>query len=53
MSAPLVRCDEVVWDLLGLSMASWNAIISLALAALWLSAAVLAPISYESSSASQ
>jgi disulfide bond formation protein DsbB len=53
MSAPLVRCDEVVWDLLGLSMASWNAIISLALAALWLSAAVLAPVSYESSSASQ
>ena len=36
MSAPLVRCDEVQWDLLGLSLASWNAVISLGLAALWL-----------------
>ena len=40
MSAPLVRCDEVVWDLLGLSMASWNGIISLGLAGLWLAAAL-------------
>ncbi|MFQ5566470.1 MAG: disulfide bond formation protein B [Paracoccaceae bacterium] len=40
MSAPLVRCDEIVWDLLGLTMASWNALISLGLAALWLAAAV-------------
>ncbi len=40
MSAPLVRCDEVAWDLLGLSMASWNAVISLGLAALWLAAAM-------------
>ncbi|MGM0585152.1 MAG: disulfide bond formation protein B [Pseudomonadota bacterium] len=36
MAAPLVRCDEVAWQLLGLSMASWNALISLALAGLWL-----------------
>ncbi len=43
MSAPLVRCDEVVWDLLGLSMASWNAVISLGLAGLWLASAVRAP----------
>jgi disulfide bond formation protein DsbB len=39
MSAPLVRCDEVPWDMLGLSMASWNALIALALAALWIAAA--------------
>lgn len=39
MTAPLIRCDEVVWSLLGLSMASWNAILSLALAAIWLAAA--------------
>ena len=43
MSAPLVRCDEVAWDLLGLSMASWNAVISLGLAALWLAAAMRGP----------
>jgi disulfide bond formation protein DsbB len=38
MAAPLVRCDEVAWSLLGLSMASWNAILSLGLAAIWLAA---------------
>ncbi len=43
MSAPLVRCDEVQWDMLGLSLASWNAAISLGLAALWLASAVRAP----------
>ena len=53
MNAPLVRCDEVQWDLLGLSMASWNAVISLGLAGLWLAAAVWAPNPYDSSSASQ
>ena len=26
---PLVRCDEVQWSLFGLSMAGWNALISL------------------------
>ena len=35
MEAPLVRCDEVAWSFLGLSMASWNALISLGLAGLW------------------
>lgn len=30
MSAPLVRCDEVQWQLFGISLAGWNAIISLA-----------------------
>lgn len=40
MTAPLVRCDEVAWIFAGLSMAAWNAILSFALAALWLAAAV-------------
>ena len=35
MEAPLVRCDEVAWQMLGLSMASWNMVISLGLAGLW------------------
>lgn len=39
MNAPLVRCDEVAWQALGLSMASWNAVFSFGLAALWLMAA--------------
>ena len=29
MSVPLVRCDQVQWSLLGISMAGWNAILSL------------------------
>ena len=33
-SGPMVRCDEVVWSLLGLSMAGWNAVVSLGLALL-------------------
>ena len=36
MSAPVVRCDEVPWEMLGLSMASWNAVASFGIAALWL-----------------
>jgi disulfide bond formation protein DsbB len=36
MAAPLVRCDEVAWQMLGLSMASWNAVASFGLALLWL-----------------
>ncbi len=39
MSAPLVRCDEVPWELLTLSMASWNSLFSLVLACLWIAAA--------------
>ena len=38
MSAPLVRCDEIAWQLAGLSMAGWNMVISLGLAGLWLAA---------------
>jgi disulfide bond formation protein DsbB len=39
LAAPVVRCDEVAWEWLGLSMAGWNALLSLGLAALWLMAA--------------
>ncbi|MCU0912788.1 MAG: disulfide bond formation protein B [Rhodobacteraceae bacterium] len=35
----IVRCTEVVWSMGGLSMASWNAILSFGLMALWLAAA--------------
>jgi disulfide bond formation protein DsbB len=38
IAAP-VRCDEVPWEMLGLSMASWNGIASLMLAFLWVAAA--------------
>ncbi|MEM9716523.1 MAG: disulfide bond formation protein B [Pseudomonadota bacterium] len=38
MSAPLVRCDEIPWDLFGISMAGWNAIASAGLALLWIEA---------------
>ena len=39
LAAPIVRCDEVAWSMAGLSMASWNAVLSLALALVWLAAA--------------
>jgi disulfide bond formation protein DsbB len=29
MKVPLVRCDQVQWEFLGISMAGWNAILSL------------------------
>jgi len=38
--SPLVQCDAVAWEMFGLSMASWNALISLGLAGLWLAAAM-------------
>jgi disulfide bond formation protein DsbB len=38
MSAPLVRCDDIPWQLAGISMAGWNAIISIVLCALWVKA---------------
>lgn len=53
MQSQVVRCDEITWEFLWLTMAGWNALISLALAALWLSCAVLPPNPYDSSSASQ
>lgn len=39
MSAPLIRCDEIAWQMLGLSMAGWNMVVSFGLAAVWLLAA--------------
>ncbi|MQY41523.1 disulfide bond formation protein B [Epibacterium sp. SM1969] len=39
MSAPLVRCDEIAWELFGISMAGWNVILSFTLALLWFAAA--------------
>ena len=36
LDAPLIRCDEVSWQFLSLSMASWNVLVSLALAGIWL-----------------
>jgi disulfide bond formation protein DsbB len=42
LAAPVVRCEQVAWDLLGLSMASWNGLLSLVLAGLWVGAAMLA-----------
>ena len=29
MKVPLIRCDQIQWSLFGISMAGWNAIISL------------------------
>lgn len=46
LEAPVVRCDEIAWSFLGLSMAAWNGLASAALALLWARA-------YASSSASQ
>ncbi|MCT8160496.1 disulfide bond formation protein B [Pseudoruegeria sp. SHC-113] len=37
-SANIVMCDEVAWAMFGLSMASWNALASFALCALWIAA---------------
>ena len=34
LATPLVRCDEVAWSLFGLSMAGWNALISLDIVAI-------------------
>lgn len=35
----IVMCDEVAWEMFGLSMASWNGLACLALAAVWFAAA--------------
>jgi disulfide bond formation protein DsbB len=39
MDAPIVRCDQVQWSLLGISMAGWNFLVSTgsAVLILWLS----------------
>jgi disulfide bond formation protein DsbB len=46
LATPVVLCDEIAWSWLGISMAGWNALLSLGLAILWFRA-------YASSSASQ
>lgn len=46
MTAEIVRCDEIPWSFLGLSMAAWNAVVSVILAG-------IAWKAYSSSSASQ
>ncbi|SOC08241.1 disulfide bond formation protein B [Rhodobacter maris] len=38
-AAPLVRCDEIAWQLMGVTMPNLNALISLALVLLWIAAA--------------
>ena len=40
MAAPVISCDEIVWQFAGLSMAGWNALISTALAGIWVAAAL-------------
>ncbi len=35
----IVLCDEVAWELAGLSMASWNGIVCLGLSVIWFAAA--------------
>jgi disulfide bond formation protein DsbB len=37
--AAVVRCDEIAWSMLGISMAGWNMILSLVLAGIWVKAA--------------
>ncbi len=39
LAAPLVRCDDIAWQMAGISMAGWNVIVSLILAAIWVAAA--------------
>jgi disulfide bond formation protein DsbB len=39
LATPVVLCDQVAWSLWGISMAGWNAILSLGLAWLWWRAA--------------
>ena len=35
MTAPLVSCDDIPWQLFGISMAGWNMLVSVLLAGLW------------------
>lgn len=34
----VVRCDEIAWSLMGISMPGWNVILSLCLAMVWIAA---------------
>ena len=39
MAAPLVRCDDIAWEMFHISMAGWNGLISLGLVVIWIMAA--------------
>ncbi|MDP4032505.1 MAG: disulfide bond formation protein B [Pseudorhodobacter sp.] len=39
LATPVVRCDEISWDILGLSLANLNVAISVGLAMIWIAAA--------------
>ena len=39
LAAPIVRCDDIAWQLAGISMAGWNALVSAGLSVLWIGAA--------------
>jgi disulfide bond formation protein DsbB len=39
LETPVVLCDQISWSWLGISMAGWNAILSLVIAGLWFRAA--------------
>jgi disulfide bond formation protein DsbB len=43
LATPVVMCDQIAWSLLGISMAGWNALLSLGLAVLWFRAAATRP----------
>lgn len=38
-AAPLVRCDEIAWQVMGVTMPNLNALISLGLMVIWIAAA--------------
>ena len=38
-AAPVIKCDQVAWEMFTLSMASWNMLASLTLAVIWVMAA--------------
>ena len=38
-AAPIVMCDEIAWQFLGLTMANYNVLFSLGIAAIWAAAA--------------
>jgi disulfide bond formation protein DsbB len=40
LAAPVVRCDDIPWDFIGVSMAGWNGIISMILGCIWLGALI-------------
>lgn len=40
LATPMIRCDEVVWSLLGLSMAGWNFVLSVLLGSIMVLAGI-------------